>query len=165
MRVENEIMTETSISKPDRPALLIGIALLALAGIVIADAMSQTIEATYGLGPTAMPYVVGSGLAILGLSHLVVAFRGGLPKPEAADTKALLWIGGGLIGLIASIALGGGFTLGTALLFAGTARGFGRRALVVDLIIGAVMGFVIFIVFAKVLTLILPSGPFERLFL
>jgi putative tricarboxylic transport membrane protein len=158
-------MTDATLSKPDRPALIIGAALLILAGIVIADAMSQTIAATYGLGPTAMPYVVGSGLAILGIAHVVTAFRGGLPKPEPADRGALLWISGGLVGLIASIALGGGFILGTAILFAGTARGFGRRAVAVDLAIGAVMGFVIFIVFAKVLTLILPAGPLERLFL
>jgi putative tricarboxylic transport membrane protein len=149
----------------DRPAIFAGIALLFFAAIVIADAAGQTIEAAYGLGPAAMPYVVGSGLAVLGLAHVVVAFRDGLPKPEAADRSALLWIGGGLIGLIACIALGLGFTLATAILFACTARGFGRRAFAADVAIGAAMGFIIFIVFAKVLTLVLPPGPFERLFL
>lgn len=158
-------MNDVTYSKPDRPALLVGVVLLLVACVVIADAMGQTIVATYGLGPTAMPYFVGSGLAVLGLAHLVVAFRGGLPKPEPADPAALLWIGGGLIGLIACIALGGGFTLATAILFACTARGFGRRGFAVDVAIGAAMGFIIFIVFAKVLTLILPAGPLERLFL
>lgn len=158
-------MNHVTYPKPDRPALVVGAALLLIAGVVIADAMSQTIVATYGLGPTAMPYVVGCGLAVLGLAHLVLAFRGGLPKPEPADRPALLWIAGGLIGLIACIALGGGFTVATAILFACTARGFGRRGFAVDVAIGAAMGFIIFIVFAKVLTLILPAGPFERLFL
>lgn len=149
----------------DRPALLVGLLLLALAGVVYYDASQQTITSNYGLGPTAMPMVACFGLIILGLAHLVVAFKGGLPKPEAADGGALLWIIGGLIGLIACIAFGGGFTIAITILFACTARGFGRRALAVDAAIGFVLGLVIFLVFAKLLTLLLPAGPLERLFL
>ncbi|WP_186418857.1 tripartite tricarboxylate transporter TctB family protein [Bosea sp. CS1GBMeth4] len=151
--------------RPDKPALLVGLLLLAVAAIVGYDASTQTITSNYGLGPTAMPYVVCAGLVVLGLAHLVVAFREGLPRPEEADRSALLWIAAGLAGLIASIALGGGFVLATTLVFACTARGFGRRAFLVDAIIGFVLGLVIFLVFAKLLTLILPSGPFEQLFL
>lgn len=151
--------------RPDKPALLVGVLLLAVAAIVGYDASTQTITSNYGLGPTAMPYVVCAGLVLLGLAHLVVAFREGLPRPDEADRGALLWIAAGLAGLIASIALGGGFVLATTLVFACTARGFGRRAFLVDAIIGFVLGLVIFLVFAKLLTLILPSGPFEQLFL
>lgn len=151
--------------RPDKPALLVGVLLLAVAAIVGYDASTQTITSNYGLGPTAMPYVVCSGLVMLGLAHLVVAFREGLPRPDEADRGALLWIAAGLAGLIASIALGGGFVLATTLVFACTARGFGRRAFLVDAIIGFVLGLVIFLVFAKLLTLLLPSGPLERLLL
>lgn len=151
--------------RPDKPALLVGVLLLAVAAIVGYDASTQTITSNYGLGPTAMPYVVCAGLVALGLAHLVVAFREGLPRPDEADRSALLWIAAGLAGLIASIALGGGFVLATTLVFACTARGFGRRALLVDAIIGFVLGLVIFLVFAKLLTLLLPSGPLERLLL
>lgn len=151
--------------RPDKPALLVGVLLLAVAAIVGYDASTQTITSNYGLGPTAMPYVVCSGLVLLGLAHLVVAFREGLPRPDEADRGALLWIAAGLAGLIASIALGGGFVLATTLVFACTARGFGRRAFLVDAIIGFVLGLVIFLVFAKLLTLLLPSGPLERLLL
>lgn len=149
----------------DRPALIVGLLLLALAGVVYYDASQQTITSNYGLGPTAMPLVACCGLVILGLAHLVVAFKGGLPKPEAADVGALLWIIGGLIGLIACIAVGGGFTIAITILFACTARGFGRRALAVDAAIGFGLGLAIFLVFAKLLTLLLPAGPLERLFL
>ena len=151
--------------RPDKPALLVGVLLLAVAAIVGHDASPQPITSNYGLGPPAMPYVVCGGLVLLGLAHLFVAFREGLPKPEEADKTALLWIAAGMTGLIASIGLGGGFVLATTLVFACTARGFGRRAFVVDAIIGFVLGLVIFLVFAKLLTLILPSGPFEQLFL
>ncbi|CAN5149166.1 tripartite tricarboxylate transporter TctB family protein [soil metagenome] len=149
----------------DRPALIVGLLLLAVAGVVFYDASQQTITSNYGVGPTAMPYVACAGLVVLGLAHVFVAFRDGLPRPEAADRGALLWIIGGLVGLIACIALGGGFTIATTILFACTARGFGRRALAVDAAIGFVLGLVIFLVFAKLLTLLLPAGPLERLFL
>ncbi len=149
----------------DKPALIVGVLLLVVAAFVGYDASQQTITSNYGLGPTAMPYVVCAGLTILGLAHFFVAFREGLPKPEQADKSALFWIAAGMVGLIASIALGGGFVLAVMLVFACTARGFGRRAFVIDAIIGFVLGFAIFIIFAKLLTLILPAGPFEQLFL
>jgi putative tricarboxylic transport membrane protein len=159
-------MTNEKLARgADKPALIVGILLLALAGIVYYDASQQTITSNYGLGPTAMPMVACFGLVLLGLAHLYVAFREGLPKPESADPAALLWIVGGLVGLIACIAAGAGFVLAITILFACTARGFGRRALAVDAGIGFVLGLVIFLVFAKLLTLLLPVGPFERLFL
>lgn len=147
----------------DRPALIVGLLLLAAAAIVAFDASRQTITSNYGVGPTAMPYVVCTGLAVLGLAHFIVAFKDGLPKPEEADSKALLWIIGGLVGLVACIALGGGFIIATAIIFACTARGFGRDALIVDIVIGAVLGTIIYVVFLKLLTLSLPAGPLEAL--
>ncbi|SIP99470.1 MULTISPECIES: tripartite tricarboxylate transporter TctB family protein [unclassified Bosea (in: a-proteobacteria)] len=156
---------ETRARGADKPALIVGVLLLAVAFLVGYDAAQQTIVSTYGIGPTAMPYVVATGLVILGLAHFVTAFRGGLPQPEAADTGALLWIAGGLVGLIGCIALGGGFVIAIALLFSCTARGMGRRAFAVDVAIGFGLGLAIFLTFAKLLTLILPSGPLERLFL
>lgn len=159
-------MTNEKLARgADRPALVVGLLLLALAGIVFYDASKQTITSNYGIGPTAMPYVACVGLVLLGLAHLVVAFRGGLPKPGEADRGALLWIIGGLVGLIACIALGGGFVVAITILFACTARGFGRRALPADIAIGFGLGLVIFLVFAKLLTLLLPVGPLEHLFL
>jgi putative tricarboxylic transport membrane protein len=149
----------------DKPALVVGVLLLAVAFFVGYDASQQTIVSTYGIGPTAMPYVVAAGLVILGLAHFVTAFRGGLPQPEAADNGALLWIAGGLVCLIGCIALGGGFVLAIALLFSCTSRGMGRQAFAIDFAIGFGLGLAIFLTFAKLLTLILPSGPLERLFL
>lgn len=156
---------DTRAQGANKPALIVGVLLLAVAILVGYDASQQTIVSTYGIGPTAMPYVVACGLVILGLAHFVTAFRGGLPQPEAADTAALLWIAGGLVCLIACIGLGGGFILAIALLFACTARGMGRQAFAVDFAIGFAMGLIIFLTFAKLLTLILPAGPLERLFL
>jgi len=159
------MMNETRKAGADKPALIVGVLLLIAAALVGYDASQQTITSNYGVGPTAVPYVVTAGLVILGLSHFVVAFREGLPVPEQADNNALLWIAGGLTFLVAWIAVGGGFTIAIAAIFACTARGMGRRAFLVDAAIGFALGLIIYLVFAKVLTLILPSGPLERLFL
>ena len=158
-------MPQTTVARGiDRPALIVAALLLTTAALVFFDARSQTIVSNYGLGPTAMPYLVASVLAVLGLSHLVVAFRDGLPKPEAVDRNSILWLGGGLVGLIACIGLGGGFIIATAIVFSFTARSFGRAALAVDFGIGLVLGLAIFLMFSKLLQLTLPSGPLENLF-
>lgn len=148
----------------DRPALVVAALLLIAAAAVAYDAHSQTIVSTYGIGPTAMPYVVSVVLTVLGLAHIFVAFRDGLPKPDAVDSRTILWLGGGLVGLIACIGLGGGFILATALIFSCTARSFGREAFAVDFGIGAALGLAIFLMFSKLLQLTLPSGPLENLF-
>jgi putative tricarboxylic transport membrane protein len=70
---------------------------------------------------------------------------------------------GGLALLIAIIGLGGGFIPATTVLFVATSAAFGRRAIVADLGIALVMTTLIYLVFARLLTLSLPAGPLERL--
>jgi len=150
--------------RPDWRALTVGIGLIAIAAIIERDAGQQTITATYGMGPAAMPHVVSVMLAVLGVGHLITAFLGGLPVPDEGDPIAVGWIALGLASLLGCIAFGGGFILATTLLFALTARAFGRRALFADLAIGLALGVAIHLLFAKILTLSLPAGPIERLF-
>ena len=150
--------------RADRRALIMGVALLLVAAVVLRDGTNQTMAATYGMGPAAMPYVVAAMLAALGVGHLAAAFRGGLPLPESADWAAIGWISLGLVALLLCIALGAGFVLATTILFAATARAFGRRALLADAAIGFALGVAIYLLFAKVLTLALPAGPIESLF-
>ncbi len=142
---------------------VVGILLLVLAGIIAWDAASLTLATPYGLGPQAVPNLIAGGLALLGCGHLVAAVRGGTPRPELADPVAVTWIIGGLVALIATIGLGGGFVPATTLLFAATARAFGRRALLADLAIGFGLGILVYLAFTKLLTLSLPQGPLERL--
>lgn len=147
----------------DWRALLVGALLLALAGAILWDANNQTIQTTYGIGPTAMPFVVAGFLGMLAIGHFFVAFRKGLPESPLADGVAMGWISLGLFALLGLMLVGGGFVLAATLLFAFTARGFGRRALLVDLAIGFVIAMTIFLVFNKLLSLTLPTGPLERL--
>ena len=146
-----------------RPTAAIGVGLIALAALTWFDARSMTIATQYGVGADAASYFVAAALGVLGLAHLGSAMKPGLVADEA-DSGAVAWIMLGLGGLIGSISLGGGFILGSTLLFAFTARAFGRRALVADVIIGAVIATLVFVLFNKLLQLSLPQGPLERLF-
>jgi putative tricarboxylic transport membrane protein len=149
--------------RPDWRALAAGAGLLGLAAVVSLDARNLGGSATYGIGPDVVPYIVSGFLALLAVGHFVAAFRGGLPKAEPADYRAIVWIGVGLVGLIACIGFGGGFVPATTALFVTTARALGRKALLVDALIGLALGVAIYLLFAKLLTLSLPMGPLERL--
>ena len=92
----------------------------------------------------------------------VLAWRGDFPAREDFNPQAIALILGGFAALIAIIGLGGGFIPATAILFASTATAFGRRAIVTDLVIGLVLGVLVFLLFDKLLTLSLPAGPIER---
>jgi putative tricarboxylic transport membrane protein len=142
---------------------VVGALLLGLAAVVARDAAALSRSTPYGLGPEAMPYLIAGGLFLLGCGHLVAAFRSAPVAAELADFTAVAWIVGGLVALIATIAMGGGFVPATTLLFAATARAFGRRALLVDLAIGFALGLLVYLAFTRLLTLSLPQGPLERL--
>jgi putative tricarboxylic transport membrane protein len=156
-------LDQAQARRPDRGGIVIAVLLLAMAGVIAWDTVNLQIGAVYGLGPKAMPMVVASGLAVLAVGNFILALRGEFPEREPADPTAILRILGGLAALIAVIGFGGGFIPATTLLFAMTAAGFGRRAFGADLAIGFVLSVVIYLLFAKLLTLSLPIGPLERL--
>ena len=154
---------ESAKSTVDRAGLAIAALLLALAAVIFLDARSLP-SATYGVGPQAMPVLVAGGLLLLAIGNAVLALRGDFPAREDYDPKALLLILGGLAALIAIIGLDGGFIPATAVLFVATASAFGRRAILTDFAIGLVLAVVVYLMFAKLLSLSLPMGPIERLF-
>jgi putative tricarboxylic transport membrane protein len=156
-------MTTSPHRRTDLAGLVIALLLLALAGLTWWDQTKLQILSPYDLGPKAMPIIVSIGLVLLAIGNAIGALRGDLPERESLDWKPIILIIGGLVCLITLIALGGGFMIGTAILFATTSAAFGRRAFLVDLLIGAVMAVIIYLLFAKLLTLALPAGPLEHL--
>ncbi|MBV0891177.1 tripartite tricarboxylate transporter TctB family protein [Paracoccus sp. Z118] len=146
-----------------RPTLYIGLGLFALAAVTWFDARSMSIRATYGMGADAASYFVAAFIAALGVGHVFAAMKPGIDAGET-DWGAVMWIALAMGGLVGSIWIGLGFILGSTLLFALTARAFGRRALPFDLAIGFGLSLMIFLLFNKLLKLSLPSGPLERLF-
>ncbi|RDL46822.1 hypothetical protein BLJAPNOD_06340 [Ensifer sp. M14] len=157
-------MTQKTLRIPNRPTAVIAVILFAIAFITYWDASHMKVRATYGMSASAASYFVAILFVALAIGHLISAFKPLDIEVESADWMAVGWIGFALAGLIGSIWLGGGFILGSTLLFALTARAFGRKALLVDLCLGAVIGVMVFLLFNKLLTLALPQGPLERLF-
>ena len=154
---------------PPRPRfavseLVIGLALLALAAVVAFDARRLPIAALYGVGPAAPAMIVAAGLAAIGIATLVAAWRSGPTSAPAVDAGPVFTILFGLAVLIAMVALGGGFVIAFAVLFAATARAFGSRAPHWDIAIGVTLSLAIYLAFTKLLALSLPQGPLERLF-
>ncbi|WP_445501779.1 tripartite tricarboxylate transporter TctB family protein [Microvirga sp. G4-2] len=147
----------------DVAGFVIALLLLALAGMVWWDMTKLQLLSPYDVGPKAMPVIVSIGLALLAIGNGIGALRGDLPARDSLDWKPIILILGGLACMITLIAIGGGFMIGTAILFATTSAAFGRRAFLVDLLIGAVIAVFIYLLFAKLLTLSLPAGPLEHL--
>ncbi|MBA3449149.1 MAG: tripartite tricarboxylate transporter TctB family protein [Pseudaminobacter sp.] len=150
--------------RPDWAVLVIA-AVLAFAAIVMAwSTATMGGAAAYArIGPTTFPYVVAACLFILSICTVVAAFRGDFPAREEQNLPPMLWIVGGFAAqmLLLNIV---GFSIATGLLFAATAKGFGRGPLWFTIPLGAVLALVIWVIFAKGLQLSLPAGPIERLF-
>jgi putative tricarboxylic transport membrane protein len=147
----------------DVAGLVIALLLLVFAGMVWWDMTKLQILSPYDLGPKVMPIVVSIGLTLLAIGNGIGALQGNLPPRDSLDWKPIILILGGLACLIALIAIGGGFMIGTAILFATTSAAFGRRAFLTDLLIGAVIAVFVYLLFGKLLTLSLPAGPLEHL--
>lgn len=152
-------------SRPRDPAgFVISGVLLLLALVILWDMSQLRLTSVYGVGPKAMPIVVATGLILLSAANLIMALKEGLPPREHIKIAPVFMILGGMAALIVLIRFGGGFIPATAILFAMTSAAFGRRAFLADFLIGLTLGTIVFLLFDKVLTLSLPSGPLERLF-
>ena len=152
-------------SGPDVPGLIITAGLLCLAGLCFWDVWEVGSGPSYSqVGPAAASEIVGAGLIILAIFNGVAAWRGHFIEAEPYDLAPVLIIVAGFSVLIAIIWLGGGFIPGMTVIFAATSFAFGRRTLLLDLGIGFVLALGVYLIFTKLLTLSLPSGPLERLF-
>lgn len=155
--------TREAKRRPDVPALLIAAVLAGLGAVVAWDTYHLGGAASYArIGPTAFPYAVAGGLIILAAWTAVEAWRGDFPEREHEEFGPIAWIVGGLAAqmlLLSTV----GFSIATGILFAATARGFGRGPLWVTLPFGIVFSFAVWFVFAKGLQLSLPAGPLERI--
>jgi putative tricarboxylic transport membrane protein len=115
------------------------------------------------VGPKTVPYIVAAAFVLLGAFTVAAALRSDFPEREQQDWPPMLWIIGGLVVQLLTMKTIG-FALATGLLFAATAKGFGKGPLWQTVPIGIVFSFVIWLVFAKGLQLTLPIGTlWERL--
>jgi putative tricarboxylic transport membrane protein len=146
------------------PGVLVIAALLGIAGgVIVWAAWSAPPAGGYArIGPTAAPWVVGSALLALAVATAISGLRNAAPVREPQKLGPLVWIVGGLAAqmlLLKPL----GFSIATGLLFAATAKAFGRGPLWKTIPIGCVFAFIVWLAFAKGLRLSLPAGPFEAL--
>ncbi|MBP1886261.1 tripartite tricarboxylate transporter TctB family protein [Sinorhizobium mexicanum] len=151
--------------RPDRAALIIAVVLALIAGLIFWDVSRLAGLAGYSqIGPTTVPYVIACCLIGLAIWTAVEAARGDFGhEREHQEFGPVFWIVGGLAAqmlLLNTL----GFSIGTGILFAMTARGFGKRMLWVTVPVGIAVSFIVWLIFAKLLQLSLPAGPLERLF-
>jgi putative tricarboxylic transport membrane protein len=150
--------------RPDRAALVIA-AVLAFVSIAIFYSTSQHggVAGYSPVGPKTVPYIIAGALLVLAIATAVSALRGEFPEREPQDWPPMLWVIGGLAAQMLTMRTAG-FSIATGLLFAATAKGFGRGPLWLTIPIGIVFSFVVWFIFAKGLQLSLPAGWLERYF-
>ena len=157
-------------SPPPGVAAGIGVVLLALAGVLLFEALKLPPGPAVGVGPAAAMRIVAVLVAILGVAHLFTSWRSRKGDPDAAppvgagNRRALAWVLGALAGLMLILQFGGGFIAASAWLFVGTARGFGAPLGAKSVGIGVALSATVYLFFTKALSLGLPAGPLERLF-
>lgn len=149
--------------RPDGAALVIAAILAAIAAVIIWQTSQMRIPPIQArVGPTVFPYIIAGGLLLLSIGTVVSALRHGFPVREVDNYRPIMWIVGGLIAQLLLLSTAG-FSIATGVLFAFTAKAFGRGPLWQTIPIGAVFAFLVWFAFAKGLQLSLPSGPLERL--
>ncbi len=161
----SEADTSSAIKRrPDWAALIIAVFLIAVAVVVFWDASHLKTIAQYDrIGPSTVPKVVALGLFCLGIWTAIEAWRGDFPEREHQEVAPVIWVIAGLAGQMLLLRTAG-FSIATGVLFALTARGFGKRQIWFSLPAGIIMSFIVWAMFSQLLQLTLPAGPLEHLF-
>ncbi len=148
--------------RPDGAAFIIAAGLATFGAVLIWDAGRIPETGGYaGIGPAAMPVLVGAVLIVLAVLTAINGWRvtQRIPRQRPAP---LLWILGGMVAQISLLHLVG-FSLATGILFACTAAAFGKRRLTISLPAGIGFAFAVYGIFDRILQLNLPAGPLETL--
>ncbi len=162
---QGSIPSHPTKRRPDWAALLIAVALVAIASVIFFDSARLASVTGYSpVGPATVPYAIGFCLIGLAIWTAFEAWRGDFPQRDKQDVAPVIWV---VAGLAAQMLLlnTAGFSIATGLLFAFTARAFGKRKLHYSIPIGFAVSFIVWFIFARLLQLSLPAGPFERLFI
>ena len=153
-------------------SLLLALTFVGLGAFVLHQGYSMGIEqSSYArVGPQVFPYVVGTGLIVIGGLLARSALNGSwfvhwADAGAAASDGQEFWrhvsgvglVGSGLV-LNAALIAPLGFVFASTLMFAITTRAFGSRRLLFDIAVGALFSGAIFLTFTYALGLRLPGG-------
>jgi len=147
--------------RPDWAALCVAAGLAAIAALIAWDTSRLGAAGAYArIGPQTVPFAIAFCLAVLSAWTVFEALRGDFPEREKQEFAPVLWIVGGLIAQMVLLKVAG-FSIATGVLFAMTARGFGRINLAIALPVGVVLAAMVWLIFAKLLQLSLPAAALE----
>ena len=149
------------------PEFLIGLGLLAFAGVALWQTLSIPVSPMYAkVGPTVFPYITVIGLTLLAIFLIVQAVQGGW-QPDEEKEVALDWRAFGFVvaGLVANAALIQplGFTAASTIMFVLITHGFGSRQPLRDAAIGFLLALASYFGFAKALGVNIGAGLVENL--
>lgn len=145
--------------------LAIGLGFIALAGLVAWDAAHLQVPPTYArVGPQVFPYIIASGMALVGLWLVWEAVRHPIRVhvPPVTDWKAVVMIGVALAAqyfLLKPV----GFVLSALILFLTIAFAFGSRKYARDVVVGLVLALLAYVGFRHGLGIGLPEGILKGL--
>lgn len=145
-------------------ALLIAGALAAFAGLILWDSARLADLGGYsGVGPATIPRVIAVALIGLSVWTVINGFLDRTPEPATQSAPPVLWV---IVGLAIQLLLlkVAGFSIATGVMFAMTARAFGKRNFAFTIPLGIMVAFCVWVVFSQLLSLHLPAGPLENLF-
>ena len=144
----------------------LGGGVLALGLFVAVGTARLEVAPTYAaIGPTLFPYLIATGLIVIGGLVLREAFFGHIAHERGfeLDLPAAAWVSAGLIAqmlLIETV----GWIIATTVMFVAVARPFGGRGFAFNLPIGLALSCLTFVIFNYGLDLNLPvGGVFESL--
>ena len=121
------------------------------------------------IGPRLIPYIVGSGLVVIGVWYVLDLLRGDAVRAGAGedaedvdvdastDWVTVAWIGGSLVAYLLLLERTG-FIVASAVLFLGAAFGMGSRRIVRDAAVAVLLSVAVYLLFTRGLSLRLPEG-------
>jgi len=121
------------------------------------------------IGPRVIPYIVGSGLVVVGSWYAIDLLRGSGPvgsvgeDAEDVDVEAatnwatVAWIGVSLVAYLVLLERAG-FILASCVLYFGAAFGMGSRSVARDAVVAVVLSVAVYLLFTRGLSLRLPEG-------
>lgn len=148
-----------------RPESLLALGVIALGLLALYETGQIPVSPMYAqVGPTAMAYLASALLLGLGAALLVQALTGRwvsdpAESETALDLRGIGWL---LLGLVLNVGLIDplGFIPASVLLFACTARAFGSRSPIRDLLIGLTFSAIAYFGFAELLGINIGAGLF-----
>lgn len=148
--------------RPDGAALIIAVGMFVLAAVLAWDTSRLGSAASYArIGPQTVPFAIVACLAALGIWTIFAAFRRDFPEREHQEFQPVLWIVGGLLAQLVLLRVAG-FSVATGVLFGFVAYGLGRKPLWLGVPVGFAIALVVWVIFARGLSLSLPGGPIEN---